>query len=171
MKKFCESLREHEKNIIDFEKKKMLPLIKEELKSHQDVKVRYICSKRILKNLNKSINYQKLTDHFHYTGKYRGAAHSICNLKFNVPNKMSVVFHNCSNYYYHFIIKELSNTFQGKFEYVGENTEKYQTFSIPTEKLVSKIGKDGYNNVVTISYKIKFSDRERFMANSLRHLW
>ena len=116
MKKFCESLREHEKNIIDFEKKKMLPLIKEELKSHQDVKVRYICSKRILKNLNKSINYQKLTDHFHYTGKYRGAAHSICNLKFNVPNKMSVVFHKCSNYYYHFIIKELANTFQGKFE-------------------------------------------------------
>ena len=36
MKKFCESLREHTKNIIDFEKKKMLPLTKEELKSHQD---------------------------------------------------------------------------------------------------------------------------------------
>ena len=36
MKKFCESLREHAKNIIDFEKKKMLPLTKEELKSHQD---------------------------------------------------------------------------------------------------------------------------------------
>ena len=34
MKKFCESLREHTKNIIDFEKKKMLPLTKEELKSH-----------------------------------------------------------------------------------------------------------------------------------------
>ena len=36
MKKFCESLREHRKNIIDFVKKKMLPLTKEELKSHQD---------------------------------------------------------------------------------------------------------------------------------------
>ena len=34
MKKFCESLREHAKNIIDFEKEKMLPLSKEELKSH-----------------------------------------------------------------------------------------------------------------------------------------
>ena len=45
MKKFCESLREHAKNIIDFEKKKMLPLTKEELKSHQDAKICYICEK------------------------------------------------------------------------------------------------------------------------------
>ena len=49
MKKFCESLREHAKNIIDFEKKKMLPLRKEELKSHQDAKVCYVCGKIILK--------------------------------------------------------------------------------------------------------------------------
>ena len=49
MKKFCESLREHLKNIIDFEKKKMLPLTEEELRSRQDAKVRYICRKRILK--------------------------------------------------------------------------------------------------------------------------
>ena len=33
MKKFCSSLREHEKNIIDFEKIKMLPLTKKKLKS------------------------------------------------------------------------------------------------------------------------------------------
>ena len=52
MKKFCTSLREHTKNIIDFEKKKMLPLTKEELKSHQDAKVCYICGKRILKSIN-----------------------------------------------------------------------------------------------------------------------
>ena len=46
MKKFCESLRENAKNTIDFEKKKMLPLTKEELKSHQNVKVYYICGKK-----------------------------------------------------------------------------------------------------------------------------
>ena len=57
MKKFCESLREHTKNIIDFEKKKMLPLTKEELKSHQDAKVCYICVKRILQKLAKNKNY------------------------------------------------------------------------------------------------------------------
>ena len=46
MKICCISLREHAKNIIDFEKKKILTLIKEELKSHQDAKVCYICGKR-----------------------------------------------------------------------------------------------------------------------------
>ena len=50
MKRFCTSLTEHGKNIIDFEKKKILPLTKEELKSYQDAKVCYICRKRILKN-------------------------------------------------------------------------------------------------------------------------
>ena len=46
MKRFCESLRDHEENIIDFEKKKMLPLTKEELNPHQDAKVCYICEKK-----------------------------------------------------------------------------------------------------------------------------
>ena len=50
MKKFCESFREYAKNVIDLEKK-MLPLTKEGLKSHQDAKVCYICGKRILRKL------------------------------------------------------------------------------------------------------------------------
>ena len=62
MKRFCESLREHAKNIIDFEKKKMLPLTKEELKSHQDAKICYICGKRILQKLAKSKSYRKFRD-------------------------------------------------------------------------------------------------------------
>ena len=49
MKKFCTFLREHAKNIIDFETKNVLPLAKKKLKSHKDVKVCYICGKRILK--------------------------------------------------------------------------------------------------------------------------
>ena len=76
IKKFCTSLREYATYIIDFEKK-MLALTKEELKSYQDAKVCYICRKRILKKLSKSINYWKVRDHCHYTGKYRGAAYSI----------------------------------------------------------------------------------------------
>ena len=86
VKKFFESLREHPKNIIDFEKKKILLLTKEKLKSHQDAKVCYICRKMILQKLAKNKNYQKVRDHCHYAGKYRSAMHSICNLKSNVPN-------------------------------------------------------------------------------------
>ena len=43
-----------------------------------------------------------------YTGEYRGAAHSICNLNYSVHKKI-ITFHNGSNYDYHFIIKELKN--------------------------------------------------------------
>ena len=32
---------------------------------------------------------------------------------------------------YPFITKELANMFDGEFEYLGENTEKYKTFSVP----------------------------------------
>ena len=60
MKNFCESLREHAKNIIDFEKKNMLPLTKEELKSHQYVKVCYICGKRFLKKFAMTKIIEKL---------------------------------------------------------------------------------------------------------------
>ena len=68
-KKFFTSLREHAKNIIDFEKKKMLPLTKEELKSHQDAKECYICGKRILKKFAKDKGYRKVRDHCHYASK------------------------------------------------------------------------------------------------------
>ena len=47
IKKICDSLGDHAKNIIGFEKKKMLPLTKKELKSYEDVKESYICGKGI----------------------------------------------------------------------------------------------------------------------------
>ena len=50
-------------------------------------------------------NYLKVKDHCHYRGKYRGAAHSIYNLKYIIPKEIPVVFHNGLNYDYHFIIK------------------------------------------------------------------
>ena len=85
----------------------MLPLTKEELKSYQEVKVSYICE--ILEKFAKDKNYQKVRNYCHYTGKYRDAAHSICNLKFNMPNEIAVVFHRGSNYDCHFIHKKFAN--------------------------------------------------------------
>ena len=137
--KDCTSLREHAKNVTDFEKKKCLPLIKEGLKSYEDAKVCYICGKRISIKLSKSINHRKVRDYCHYTGKYKGAAHSICNLKFNVPNEIPVISHNGSNCDYHFIFKELVNEFDGPLENLPENTEKYKTFSVSVEKEFTKI--------------------------------
>ena len=57
----------------------------------------------------------KVEDHYHYTGEYRGAARSICNLKYSVPKKVPLVFHNGSNYDYHFVIKDLAEEFKNDF--------------------------------------------------------
>ena len=78
----------------------------------------------------KDEKYRKVKDHCHYTGKYRGLAHSICNLEYSVPKKIPIVFHKESNYNYHFIIKELAEECFKKFTCLGENTEKtYNLYS------------------------------------------
>ena len=81
-------------------------------------------------------------------------------------NEIHVVFCGGSNYDYHFILKELTNEFEGKFECLQENTERYKTLSVPIEKDDTKIDKDGSESVVTICYKIKFIDNVKFMATS-----
>ena len=78
--------------------------------------------------------YHKVRDHCHYTRKFRGVAHNICNLSYDVLKKIPIVFHNGSTYDYHFVIKKLAEEFKGEFECLGENTEKYITFSVPLKK-------------------------------------
>ena len=100
-------------------------------------------------------NY-KVRDHCYYTGKYRGAAHDICNLRYKIPKEIPIVFHNDSTYDYHFIIKELLKEFKGNFECLGENTA-------PLKKKIE-------NKNIEITYKIKFIDSYKFMSTSLSKL-
>ena len=87
-----------------------------------------------------------------------------------MPNEIPVVFYRSSNYDYHFIIKKLAHEFEGKFEWLEENKEKYKTFSVPIKKEITKIDKDGNETVKTISYKIKFIDSAWLMASLLSNL-
>ena len=100
MKKFCEDLKKHATKIITYEKKEMIPLTKKEEKRHNKQKVSYICKKQFSTNDNDK-NHHKVKDHCHYTGKYRGAAHDICNLRYKTPNEIPVIFYNGSTYDYH----------------------------------------------------------------------
>ena len=113
-------------------------------------------------------NYCTVRDHCHYIGKCRGAAHSICNLKFKRVNEIPVVFHNDSNYHYQFIIKELAKELKGQC--FGGKYRKVQTLFYSNRKISYKKDKDGNESVVTISYKIKFIDSARFLATSLANL-
>ena len=56
-----------------------------------------------------------LSNHCHYTGKFKGAAHSISNLSYKVPQEIPVKIHNGSKYDYHFLTKELAEEFKGEF--------------------------------------------------------
>ena len=52
-----------------------------------------------------------------------------------MPKKIPIVFHNRSNYNYHFIIKKLAEELKTQFTCLGENTEKYLTFTVLKEKV------------------------------------
>ena len=162
MKRFCKDLKEHATKIINCEKKDMIPLTKEEKEDYNNQKVCYICKKEFITSDNNNKHY-KVRAHCHYTGKYRGAAHNICNLRYKIPKDIPIIFHNGSTYDYHFIIRELVKEFEGNFECLGENTEKYITFSVAIKKRIE-------NKDMEITYKIKFVDSFRFMATSLSKL-
>ena len=88
--------------------------------------------------------------------------HSICNLRYNVPKEIPIVFHNGSKYDSHFVIKKLAEEFKGEFKWSGENTEEYITSSVPLKK--------ENDNGEVITYKLKFFDSYRFMQTSLSNL-
>ena len=112
-------------------KKEMIPLTNEEKESYEKQKVCHIYRKEF--NTNKK--YRKVRDHCHYTGKFRGAAHNNCNLRYKITKEIPIVFHNGSTYDSHFIIKQLAIEFKGKFDCLGENIEKYITFSASIYKI------------------------------------
>ena len=111
MKKFCELLREPSMKTNNFKKKKMKLFTKEQQESYANAKICYICKEKFENKYLKDKKYRNVSDHSHYPAEYRRATHSICNLKYGVPKKIPIVFHNGSNYDYNYIIKELEEEF------------------------------------------------------------
>ena len=121
------------KEILNEEKTPVIPLTDDEKIKHKESKRSYFCDQSF--NTNKEskyyMNYKKVRDHCHYTGKYRGAAHSLCNLRYQEQRDILVIIHNGSNYDFHLLIKDLAKEFKSDIYCIGENTEKYISFSIP----------------------------------------
>ena len=85
MKNCFELLRECAIKIINFKKKKMKLLPKEQQESFENPKICNICKEKFKNKYLKDKRYHKVRDHCHYTGEYRGSAHSICNLELVYP--------------------------------------------------------------------------------------
>ena len=110
----------------------------------------------------------RVRDHCHYTGCYRGAAHNSCNLKYRKPNNISVFFHNLAGYDSHLFIKKLGTPDKKEnIDCIPNNEEKYISFSktIKTGKYTNKKGeeKDKF-------FKIVFKDTLKFLGASLEVL-
>ena len=114
MTKLSRDLLKVGKEILNGEKKDMIPLTDDEKFKYEESKQCYLCDQSI--NTNKQskyyMNYEKVIDHCHYTGKYRGASHSLCNLQYQEEIDIPVIIHNGSNYDFHLLIKDLAKKFK-----------------------------------------------------------
>ena len=72
-------------------------------------------------NKNLMIWQKKVRDHCHFTGKYRGAAHNICNLRFKKPKFTPVIFHNLSGYDSHLFVNNLGKS-EGNIKCIPNNS-------------------------------------------------
>ena len=167
LKNYAKKILKSSNEIINYEEKEMISLTKKEKKSFKNQEKCYICEEKFCvdKDDKNYTNRKKVKDHCHYTGKFRGAAHSKCNLNYKVPKDIPIIIHNAS-YDTHFIINQLAEEFKGELNCIGENMEKYITFSVPIKKEV--INNNGDKKAIT--YKLKFIDSFRFMSTSLSEL-
>ena len=88
-------------------------------------------------------------------------------MNYKITKDIPIFFPNLSSYDSHFLIKGLAKEFDGEFECVGENTEKYISFSVKINKKITKKDEDGNEKIVNISHRLKFIDSYRFMSASL----
>ncbi|KYN21790.1 hypothetical protein ALC57_05831, partial [Trachymyrmex cornetzi] len=103
----------------------------------------------------------RVRDHCHLTGRYRGPAHSNCNLNYRDSRCISVVFHNLSDYDAHFIIKEIATAYEGRVDLLPITKEKYISFTKHVDS--TKIDQ---NNCM----QLRFIDSYRFLVSSLDKL-
>ena len=90
---------------------------------HKTTNLCHICKETMKPN-------DKVRDHCHFTGKYRGPAHSACNLAYKYKNFIPVFFHNLERYDSHILMQDLGKYKEKKLKCIPKNSEKYISFSL-----------------------------------------
>ena len=100
------------------------------------------------------MKHDAVRDHCHITGKFRGAAHNVCNLKLKVSpflTQIPVVFHNLKVYDSHLIMQEISKIEENneseklkgynmhKFSCIPNNAEKYINFNLGHLRFIDSV--------------------------------
>ena len=156
---FIKWLEDDVKFLANIKPKKMI-FAKEDEKQFNTASDCWICGEEL--------GNDKVRDHCHYTGRYRGAAHNSCNLKYSKPKSVPVFFHNLTGYDSHLFIKKLgSSNKKETIECIPNNEEKYITFTknIIVGQYTNKKGEDKDK-----TFKIVFKDSLKFIRSSIEAL-
>ena len=121
----------------------------------QNVEVCYACKG--------TLGNDRVRDHCHLTGEYRGAAHNACNLKMKTPMFVPVLFHNLEGYDSHLFVKSLG----GKVNCILKTDKKYISFS-KKKVMGTYIDDEGKEHEKTL--EIRFLDSVKFTLKSLDDL-
>ena len=160
-KVFVEKLVEVTKGIYNdfYQRPKPLRLTSADQKSFDSEVNCHICGGELKED--------KVRDHCHFTGQYRGAAHNKCNLMCRKPKILPVIFHNLQGYDAHLFIKQLAKI-DGRLECIPSTEEKYISFSKIIKVGEYKYGFDGEK--FPINFEIRFLDSFKFLQTSLANL-
>ena len=157
---FIQWLEEDVKAIANIKPVKMI-FTEEDKKQFNESKICWIC--------DEPLKDDKVRDHCHYTGRYRGPAHNSCNLKYRKPKNIPVFFHNLTGYDSHLFIKKLgSSNEKENIDCIPNNEEKYISFSKNIKVGEYKDKKTG--EVRDKTFKIIFKDSFKFLPASLETL-
>ena len=158
---FVSKLEKVIKSIYDdfYKRPKPLRLTPEERLSFESAKYCHICLKELKDD--------RVRDHCHFTGQYRGDAHNICNINCRRSLVIPVIFHNLQGYDAHLFIKELASL-PGELNCIPSTEEKYISFSkkIKVDEYKSKV--KGKN--VPLYFEIRFIDSFKFLQTRLANL-
>ena len=161
VEKFCGHIKEEAKRLYHmFPEKPMDPLTNGQWKSYKKASECHIYYKPF-EGWN-----PKVRDHCHYTGKYRGPAHMLCNLRYKIPSYIPVVFHNLLGYDSHLFIKELGKESKD-IGVIAKNKKDYITYlvNIAVDKYTDKEGNEKDKTI-----ELRFIDSFKFMVSSLDSL-
>ena len=96
----------------------------EDENNYQNSQDCWICNEKITKNKD------KVKDHYHITGKYRGLVHSNCNLQLQMPKKLPIIFHNLEVYDGNLIFRELNNFKDIDIQVIPKTNERYMSIIV-----------------------------------------
>ena len=118
----------------------------------------HICSEELSEN--------RVCDHCHLSGKFRGAAHEVFNLKYKVPTFLPVAFHNMSGYNSDLFINILGNS-EDDISYIPNSEENYISFmrKVIVDKCFNTEGKK-----VNLKRELRFIDSFRYTDSRLDKL-